>query len=178
MTDYATNVRALREILELLQRFGPASLRIIVTVSPVPMSETFSGRDVIVANAYSKATLRAAADDAVRDFERVDYYPSFEAITVSNRGLTYNAGDDLHVLDSAVQQVSRNFLEAYGIAGEAPHPEFVELDYLWANPDVHDGVLAQRFTSGYEHWLAAGRAEGRPLRTEDRPLALQRLIGP
>ena len=58
------------------------------------------------------------------------------------------------------------------------HPEFVELDYLFANPDVHQAVMDQQFPSGYEHWLAHGRAEGRLLRAAERTLALERLVGP
>ena len=58
------------------------------------------------------------------------------------------------------------------------NPEFVELDYLNANPDVHQAVIDQRFPSGYEHWLAHGRAERRPLRAPQRPLEVERLVGP
>src|SRR5665213_3254006 len=36
----------------------------------------------------------------------------------------------------------------------------------------------QRFPSGYEHWLAHGRAERRPLRAPQRPLEVERLVGP
>lgn len=178
VTDYTENVRVLREIYDILNRRGHHSVRIIVTVSPVPMEHTFTGRDVMIANTYSKATLRAAAEDSARSYANVDYYPSYEAITISNRSLTYNAGDDLHVLDAAVRAVTAHFLAAYGVGGAVEHPEFVELDYLFANPDVHQGVIDQQFESGYEHWLAHGRAEGRPLRAAERTLALERLVGP
>ena len=178
VTDYDQNLRALREIYDILTACAARSMRVIVTVSPVPMSETFTGRDVVVANAYSKATLRAAAEDSARSYSNVDYYPSYEAITVSNRSLAYNAGDDLHVLDAAVRLVAAHFLETYGAGGAEEHPEFVELDYLYANPDVHQAVVDQAFSSGYEHWLAHGRAEGRPLRAEQRALAVERLVGP
>ncbi len=178
VTDYNENLRTLRQIYDVLARHASPALRVIVTVSPVPLSETFSGQDVIVANAYSKATLRAAAEDSTAGYAGVQYYPSYEAITVSHRSLAYNAGDDLHVLDSAVQRVAAAFLATYGIAGEREHPEFVEMDYLFANPDVHQAVLDQHFVSGYAHWLAHGRAEGRALRARDRPLLVERLVGP
>lgn len=178
VTDYTDNVRTLREIYEILSGCAVRPLRIVVSVSPVPMSETFTGRDVVTANAYSKSTLRAAAEDSARSYANVDYYPSYEAITVSNRSLTYNSGDDLHVLDAAVRLVTAHFLESYGAGGNTEHPEFVELDYLNANPDVHQAVVDQRFPSGYEHWLAHGRAERRPLRAPQRPLEVERLVGP
>lgn len=178
VTDYTENVAVLNEIYEILNRSLGDSVRIIVSVSPVPMTETFTGRDVIVANTYSKATLRAAAEDSARPHANVDYFPSYEAITVSNRTLAYNAIDNLHVLDAAVQSVAAHFLSVYGAAGEIEHPEFVELDYLFANPDVHQAVVDQQFASGYEHWLIHGRDEGRPLRGDQRPFEVELLVGP
>jgi hypothetical protein len=178
VTDYPAVMATLREIYGLVLAHGAPGVRIVVSVSPVPMSETFTGCDVVTANAYSKSTLRAAAGDSTRDEPNVDYYPSYEAITVSKRALTYNASDEAHVLDSAVALVTEHFLDGYGLDAAAEHPEFVELDYLYANPDVHRAVLNQEFTSGYDHWLRHGRAEGRPLRAQDRPLGLQLLVGP
>ena len=178
VTDYAQNVRILREIYDLLIRHLAPSVRIVVTVSPVPMSETFTGRDVVVANTYSKSTLRAAAEDSVREYPNVDYYPSYESIVVSNRALTYHPADDLHVLDAAVRLVAEHFLRTYGAGGKVEHPDFVELDYLDANPDVHQAVIDQTVASGYDHWLAHGRAEGRPLRAAERSLWVDRLVGP
>jgi GSCFA family len=178
VTDYAQNIAVLHEVYGILNRAVPSGLRIVVTVSPVPLTDTFTGKDVTVANTYSKATLRAAAEDSARGYDNVDYFPSYEAVTVSDRALTYNAGDDLHVLNSAVEAIATHFLETYGAGGAAPHPEFVEIDYLYANPDVHQAVLDQRFASGYEHWLAHGRAEGRRLRAESRPVEIERLVGP
>jgi hypothetical protein len=178
VTDYAENLRILHEIYELLSRYAAPAVRIVVTVSPVPMTETFTGRDVVVANTYSKSTLRAAAEDSVRGHANVDYYPSYESIVVSNRALTYNQADDLHVLDAAVRLVAEHFLRAYGAGGEVEHPDFVELDYLDANPDVHQAVIDQVVASGYEHWLSSGRAEGRPLHARERSLYVERLVGP
>ena len=178
VTDYAENLAALRAVYDLLAAHAAPGVRIVVTVSPVPMRESFTGQDVLVANTYSKSVLRVAADDSARDRANVQYYPSYEAVTVSNRALTYSGADDLHVLDAAVDTITGDFLRTYGVTRERPHPEFVELHYLFANPDVHDAVLACRFASGYEHWLAYGRAEGRPLRAVDSPGNLDDLLGP
>lgn len=40
--------------------------------------------------------------------------------------------------------------------------EFNEAVYLKVNPDVAEAVRNQEFASGYEHYMAKGRAEGRP----------------
>jgi GSCFA family len=178
VTGYAENLAALHAIYELLARHGAPDLRIVVTVSPVPMGQTFTGQDVIVANTYAKSTLRAAAEDSARGYAAVQYYPSFDTVTVSDRALAYSSADDLHVRDEMVEAVTAHFLRTYGIVRERPHPEFVELDYLFANPDVHEAVLARRFATGYAHWLAHGRDEGRPLRAENRSPVLAELLGP
>ncbi|MDB5070334.1 MAG: hypothetical protein JWM87_1445 [Candidatus Eremiobacteraeota bacterium] len=177
VSDYAENVRLLRETYDVLNAFA-GDVRIIVTVSPVPMGETFTGRDVIVANTYAKATLRAAAEDSARAYANADYYPSYDAITVSHRALAYNPLDNRHVLDTAVQAVAAQFLTDYGAGGDVEHPEFVELDYLNANSDVRAAVVNKQLASGYDHWLAFGRDEGRPLSVAQRSFELELLVGP
>jgi GSCFA family protein len=177
VTDYAANLAAVNAILELVTRHAAAGVRIVLTVSPVPMTQTFTADDVLVANTYSKSTLRAVAADAARGRDHVQYYPAYDSITVSNRTLTYNPADNLHVTDAAVAAVTSHFLETYGVDAVRAHPEFNELEYLFANPDVRATVVAREFTSGYEHWLAVGRNEGRPLRPGGDRSALDVLIG-
>ena len=54
------NLSALHDIRALLIAANP-SVRLIVTVSPVPLSLSFSCRDVAVAGVRAKSTLRSAA---------------------------------------------------------------------------------------------------------------------
>ncbi len=176
--DYAENRAALEAIYDIVESSARPGVRIVVTVSPVPLEHTFSGEDVIVANAYGKATLLAAARDSARGRPLVQYYPSYETITVSHRSLAYSAADNHHVRDDAVGAITSHFLRTYGITCEPLFPDFVEMEYLVANPDVHDAVLDERFESGFAHWLAHGRAEGRPIRPAQRTPVLDRLLGP
>lgn len=85
---------------------------VLLTVSPVPFVRSFSGSDAITANAYSKACLRVAAEIATRQYEWVDYYPSFESVTHSDRSRAWE--DDLvHVqLDMVEANVAR-MIETY-----------------------------------------------------------------
>ena len=56
------------------------SFKIILTVSPVPLTATASKEHILVANTYSKSTLRAvAAYFSQRDY--IDYFPSYEIVT-------------------------------------------------------------------------------------------------
>ena len=163
VSDYAENRARLAEMLDLLSAAGRPDLRIIVTVSPVPMHRTFTSTDVLAANVYGKSTLRAVAGDVVRDRANAEYYPAYEIVTVSERSRAY-APDQSHVTEDAGEEVVRAFLSTFGLDAERPFPEFFEKEYLRANPDVRAAVAAGTFASGYEHWLRHGRAEGRPLR--------------
>lgn len=119
LLDHAANREALEQVRALLVRHGRPGLRMVVTVSPVPMSETFTGRDVLVANAYSKATLRAVAEDFARAHPDVDYYPSWESVTLSDRRVAFQ--EDLHhVSDLIVDLNVRRFVDHYLLGGDRP----------------------------------------------------------
>jgi len=163
VSDYAENRARLEQIIDILSRRGRPDLRIIVTVSPVPLHRTFAAADVLVVNTYGKSTLRAVAGDVVRNHPHVEYFPAYELVTVSDRAVAYME-DQLHVSLTMQGIVGTTFLEAFGLSIPAPHPEYDESGYLWANPDVKTAVVRGEFGSGYEHWLRHGREEGRPLR--------------
>lgn len=57
-----------------------ANLRFLVTVSPVPLTATASGDHVLAATVHSKSVLRAVAGELSKEFEDVDYFPSYELI--------------------------------------------------------------------------------------------------
>jgi hypothetical protein len=63
-----------------LQRINPA-IRILLTVSPVPLTATASGAHVLAATTYSKSVLRAVAGTLAAQFHDVDYFPSYEIVT-------------------------------------------------------------------------------------------------
>ncbi|MEL6620403.1 MAG: GSCFA domain-containing protein [Pseudomonadota bacterium] len=74
--SYNALERALR-----LMRSRNRKLRVLLTVSPVPLTATATGQHVLTATQYSKSVLRAAAGFAADRFDWVDYFPSFEIIT-------------------------------------------------------------------------------------------------
>ncbi|MBN8189909.1 GSCFA domain-containing protein [Salipiger thiooxidans] len=55
-------------------------LRVILTVSPVPLTATNSGKHVLVATMQSKSVLRAVAGQTADGRWYVDYFPSYEII--------------------------------------------------------------------------------------------------
>lgn len=165
ITDVHENIAALEEIRARLKTLNP-QMKMVVTVSPVPMGATFSGRDVAVANTLSKSTLRAAADAFQMAHDDVDYFPSYEIVTLSTRAFAY-AEDCLHVADRIVSHVMATFLSIYCQSAPDAPEGFSEMAYLDANPDVEAVVRAGQLSSGYEHWILYGKAEGRSLRNDE-----------
>jgi GSCFA family len=77
---FATLMSDMTAVTELLAKANPA-LRLLLTVSPVPLTATASGQHVLTATSHSKSLLRAAASELCHSFRQVDYFPSYEIIT-------------------------------------------------------------------------------------------------
>jgi hypothetical protein len=105
-------VADLRSFLLQFKSVNP-KVRVLLTVSPVPLIATFENRHVLVSTTYSKSVLRVAAEMAINEFEWVDYFPSFEIITGNfNVGRYYE--DDLREINSiGVSHAMRCFLRNY-----------------------------------------------------------------
>lgn len=111
-------IKVLKSICALLKKHGKSNHKIIFTVSPVALKRTFSGKDVIVANMMSKSTLRSAAGEIAAHIEEVDYFPSYEAVMMSDPLLVWQ--EDLrNVTEFIVSQVMNEFVQRYGL--KAPH---------------------------------------------------------
>ena len=79
----------MRAAIAMMREINPA-LRLILTVSPVPLTATASGNHVLPATTYSKSTLRAVAGDMADAHEFVWYFPSYEIIVSPTfRGMFY-----------------------------------------------------------------------------------------
>lgn len=131
------------EVEEDLGRFLAAAkqrnpaLRVILTVSPVPLAATFEDRSVLVSTTYSKAVLRVAAEATVRRHDWVDYFPSYEIITGSPTGGLYFGPDDREVNSLGVAHVMRLF-ERHYIDGDLAAPTSAAAS---ADATVDDGVI-------------------------------------
>jgi hypothetical protein len=108
---------ALEEIRQVLEAHGKPGQKRVLTVSPVPLGRTFTADDVVVANATSKATLRAAATRLTARAQDMDYFPSYEAVSLSDPNLSWQQ-DRRHVSDVVVGQIIQTFLVRYGVSGQ------------------------------------------------------------
>jgi hypothetical protein len=75
------HVEELERLLACYERHRPG-IKLIISVSPVPLDKTYSSRHhVVEANALSKAKLRLAADEFVRrNPGKAFYFPSYEIV--------------------------------------------------------------------------------------------------
>ena len=106
-------------------------LRIILTVSPVPMAATFTPQHVLVANAYCKSALRAVAQEVADDRPDTVYFPSYEMVASHPAARLY-ASDLRQVTPDGVAAVIDLFRRIFvqgpagrGANGQPPHAAFI-----------------------------------------------------
>jgi hypothetical protein len=122
VADYPRNMANMEKLHALLTAHGHPELQMVVTTSPVPLNATFTGQDIVVANTYSKSTLRAVAQDFAAVHTNVQYFPSYEIVMNSERDMAWE--DDLrHVKGGMTNHVMdlfmRNFVEGEGSSASA-----------------------------------------------------------
>ncbi len=109
---YAEVLEKIRKTVLLIRSVSSKDVKFIVTVSPVPLSTTWTASDVIAANTHSKSALRVAAAELTNEFDFVDYFPSYEMVTNSPRQLAWKQ-DQLHVDKKMVEFVISKFVDRY-----------------------------------------------------------------
>jgi GSCFA family protein len=112
LTGFAENWANLEATYALLSRYGHPDLRIIVTVSPIPLMDTFSTKDIVVANTWAKSLLRAVAEEWALAHGNVDYFPSYEIVQNSDRAAMWER-DLRHVKGAGAHHTVELFLRHY-----------------------------------------------------------------
>jgi len=111
---------SLQQSIDNLRAMNPA-LKVILTVSPVPLVATASGSHVLVATTHSKSLLRTVAGQASQKNDFVDYFPSYEIINnPAGRGHFFD--ENLRTVnDLGVKNVMDSFFSAQETKfGQAP----------------------------------------------------------
>ena len=101
----------LRAFIAALRRINP-KVRLIFTVSPVPLVATVTGQHVLEATTYSKSLLRVAADIICRESENAWYFPAYEIVTGPQAPEDFFEADRRSVSRKAVETVMAAFLQA------------------------------------------------------------------
>ncbi|MBV9992784.1 MAG: GSCFA domain-containing protein [Alphaproteobacteria bacterium] len=111
--SYDEIVADFEEFFELMRLWNPR-LKVILTVSPVPLTATATDDHVLIATTYSKSVLRAVAGHLSQLSNRIDYFPSYELVASPwSRGFFYESNMRA-VNPGGVAAVMRVFFEQHG----------------------------------------------------------------
>jgi len=114
-------IRTDLEIIETRLKAINPDIKIILTVSPVPLTATATDKHIMVANQNSKSILRTVAGFLCDNRADFHYFPSYEIITVPNSGDFRFESNLRSVTPKAVNYVMRHFGSVLGAQdGAAP----------------------------------------------------------
>ena len=126
LATVAETEQSLLELDRLIQQYCPG-LKVVFTVSPIPLLATFRNQSPITANQVSKSILRVSLDSfltraSVRESCRYFYFPSYELV-FSLFGNPFEA-DNRHVRSDVAAKIMNVFRMAYtDIPGDnSPNP--------------------------------------------------------
>ena len=103
---------ALEQLWGLIRTHASQKVRMLLTVSPVPLKATYTEGDVLIANNYSKSVLRAAAGALAAAHPEIDYFPSYEAATLTARSTAF-LEDNRHVAPELVDAIMDAVIRTY-----------------------------------------------------------------
>lgn len=152
------NRENIRAIYDLIRKYRPDA-KVIVTLSPVPLIATFRDVSCITANSVSKATLRVALDEVVREVQEeghLYYWPSYEIVQDVFR-MPYKP-DRRHVRIRVLHYIMRLFETAWCEDSEVDEAELLK---SWALAHIAAGTLPKELD---------------PIIVEDRPYRLRHFI--
>ena len=89
--------------------------KILLTVSPVPLTGTAGGHHVLKASTYSKSVLRVVAENLYSDWEYIDYFPSYEIITNQAAKGEFYESNFRSVKPAGVKSVMKVFFSEHGL---------------------------------------------------------------
>ncbi len=147
------NKENLRAIYRLIRKHRPDA-RILFTLSPIPLIATFRDNSCITSNSVSKAVLRIAIDEVLREVAHegvLSYWPSYELVTDVFRS-PYKP-DRRHPEKEVLSYIMTLFEHTWCTEGELPRPS---LTLAWARACAVSGLLP--------HALAEAIQSGRPRR--------------
>jgi hypothetical protein len=113
--------------------------KVLLTVSPVPLTGTASGKHILVSTVYSKSVLRSVAGQLSTTQGHIDYFPSYEIVT-NPRMHSIAFSDNLRsIRDETVQNVMKHFFREHPRVSDSS--DQVSLNLL--GNDTDDGVVCE-----------------------------------
>ena len=114
-TGVDENVQNIMEIIRLIRIINP-DVKIILTLSPIPLLVSFERASAVLADCVSKSILRVAVHEVMKkNLQNVYYWPSFEAVRwiYPHIGQVYGNDDGVsrHVSSEVISSIIDVFLE-------------------------------------------------------------------
>lgn len=107
-------VEDLDAIYSALKTINP-DIKLLLTVSPVPLTATASNDHVLAATTYSKSALRAAAGEISNTYSAIDYFPFYELVTTWAQDIPAFEANLRSVTPKMVARVMSVFSRAHNI---------------------------------------------------------------
>lgn len=106
---YPEIVSDMERVFEVVRNVNP-DVKFLLTVSPVALAATATENNVLVANNYSKSTLRSVAGYLSESYHWVHYFPSYDLITGVNSGTALYEPNQRSVHPDTVDIVMEKFM--------------------------------------------------------------------
>jgi hypothetical protein len=113
LMSVADIVQSTKAAMGMIREINP-ELKVIVTVSPVPLLATHRNMNIVQASVHSKSLLRVAVEECLPLFEQFYYFPSYEIVTQYCREPVWDEGGR-NPSESSLGTVFENF-EYYFVA--------------------------------------------------------------
>jgi hypothetical protein len=117
------------KIINTIHAVNP-NLKIILTVSPIPLVATRTSQNVLCASSYSKSVLRSVVGDLDNLYDNVAYFPSYEIINSVCSFGQYLSSDLRDVTERGVSHVMDCFLSSFYNELPKNFPEKKSVDHL------------------------------------------------
>jgi hypothetical protein len=116
-------------------------VRVILTVSPIPIVATYEKRHVLLSNTASKSALRVLADETERAHASVFYFPAYEIITApQSRGAYFEP--DLRALTKAGMANTLRAFSRHMMRPAASAPAYAAVSEIRAEADQRESRQA------------------------------------
>ena len=128
--DYDFVRASLEDAISMIRKQRQGDLKVLLTVSPVPLTATNSEQHVLVATMESKSILRAVAGKVAGSIKDVSYFPSYELINSPVFRGSYFEPNLRSVSKHGVAHVMNCFFSGLGeqlAAGQAADHERIDL---------------------------------------------------
>jgi hypothetical protein len=109
---FQENIDLIEEVYKDLKSINP-KYKIILTVSPVALQQTYRNQHRLISNSASKATLRAVANEICEKFDDIIYFPAYDIVFEELKSWDSFLPDTFHVTLETTALIMSRFIEGF-----------------------------------------------------------------